>query len=157
VIILFGSSFNPLFIRDKFGESLGGELAVSPSHSRCQSLIHPITGHSDLMATPFPHSNWRIVVHFWSKSSVADWCTTTVASHCQRWNNPVSGTSGSSVITWRTSSCDDSVTGDRRVCHSDWQSRLHCSNLDNVLPHVLYVFESRVHCPVIVAHTCEYC
>ena len=29
VILLFGASFNPLFIRDKFGESLGKELAVS--------------------------------------------------------------------------------------------------------------------------------
>lgn len=29
VIFLFGASFNPLFIRDKFGESLGKELAVS--------------------------------------------------------------------------------------------------------------------------------
>lgn len=28
VIFLFGASFNPLFIRDKFGESLGKELAV---------------------------------------------------------------------------------------------------------------------------------
>ncbi|XP_054153737.1 solute carrier family 12 member 5-like isoform X2 [Oppia nitens] len=29
VILLFGASFNPLFIRDKFGESLGKELAVT--------------------------------------------------------------------------------------------------------------------------------
>lgn len=29
VIFLFGASYNPLFIRDKFGESLGKELAVS--------------------------------------------------------------------------------------------------------------------------------
>lgn len=29
VILLFGASYNPLFIRDKFGESLGKELAVS--------------------------------------------------------------------------------------------------------------------------------
>ena len=28
VIFLFGASYNPLFIRDKFGESLGKELAV---------------------------------------------------------------------------------------------------------------------------------
>lgn len=33
VIFLFGASFNPLFIRDKFGESLGKELAVSSSSS----------------------------------------------------------------------------------------------------------------------------
>ncbi|CAG2122663.1 unnamed protein product, partial [Medioppia subpectinata] len=29
VILLFGASYNPLFIRDKFGESLGKELAVT--------------------------------------------------------------------------------------------------------------------------------
>lgn len=29
VIFLFGASYNPLFIRDKFGESLGKELAVT--------------------------------------------------------------------------------------------------------------------------------
>ena len=29
VILLFGASYHPLFIRDKFGESLGKELAVS--------------------------------------------------------------------------------------------------------------------------------
>lgn len=99
VVVLFGSAYNPLFIRDKFGQSLGGQLAVSTLYLQLQLLprgrvaatlcklfsrVAPPTGDSDCVATPIRYSGRCFTFHVWSIPSIIGRRSTFVASNSKR-------------------------------------------------------------------------
>jgi potassium/chloride transporter 4/5/6 len=119
VILLFGASYNPLFIRDKFGESLGKELAVSPPrfHSNRSNSCLPTAGDAHLVATPPHHPDWRAVVDVRRRASVTDWCAASSAGHRKGLHNSLLRAHRLRQQTRRTRQSDRRVARHRRVRH----------------------------------------